>query len=64
LSCTGCRIRFISSSMWFLCCLRMQIIWHAALSSSHHAMRCCHRFGKNMCYVSPPLILDKVRSYM
>ena len=24
------------------CCLRMQIIWHAALSSSHHAMRCCH----------------------
>jgi hypothetical protein len=20
----------------------MQIIWHAALSSSHHAMRCCH----------------------
>ena len=21
-------------------------------------------FGKNMCYVSPPLILDKVRSYM
>ena len=24
------------------CCLRMQIIWRAALSSSHHAMRCCH----------------------
>jgi hypothetical protein len=24
------------------CCLRMQIIWHAALSSSHDAMRCCH----------------------
>ena len=23
------------------CCLRMQIIWRAALSSSHHAMRCC-----------------------
>jgi ATP-dependent DNA helicase RecQ len=21
-------------------------------------------FGKSMCYVSPPLILDKVRSYM
>ena len=20
----------------------MQIIWHAALSSPHHAMRCCH----------------------
>jgi hypothetical protein len=20
----------------------MQIIWHAALSNSHHAMRCCH----------------------
>jgi hypothetical protein len=20
----------------------MQIIWHAALSSSHHSMRCCH----------------------
>jgi hypothetical protein len=38
----SCRIRFISSSMWFVCCLRMQIIWRAALSSSHHAMRCCH----------------------
>ena len=24
------------------CCLRMQIIRHAALSSSHHAMHCCH----------------------
>jgi hypothetical protein len=24
------------------CCLRKEIIWHAALSSSHHAMRCCH----------------------
>jgi hypothetical protein len=25
-----------------VCCLCMQIIWHAALSSSHHAMHCCH----------------------
>ena len=33
-NCLSCRIRFISI-------LRMQIIWHAALSSSHHAMRCC-----------------------
>ena len=42
-NCLSCRIRFISSSMWFVCCcLRMQIIWCAALSSSHHAMRCCH----------------------
>jgi hypothetical protein len=40
-NCLSCRIRFISSSMWFVC-LRMQIIWHAALSSSHHAMCCCH----------------------
>jgi hypothetical protein len=36
----------IASSMWFECCLRMQImlqiIWHAALISSHHAMHCCH----------------------
>ena len=38
----SCRIRFISSSVWFVCYLRMQIIWHTALSSSHHAMRCCH----------------------
>ena len=36
------RIRFTSSYMWFVCCLRMQIIWHAASSSSHHAMHCCH----------------------
>jgi hypothetical protein len=32
--------------MWFECCLHMQImlqiIWHAALISSHHTMRCCH----------------------
>ena len=41
-NCLSCRIRFISSSMWCVCCLRMQIIWRAALSSSHHAMRCCH----------------------
>ena len=42
-NCLSCRIRFISSPMWFVCCcLRMQIIWHAALSSFHHAMRCCH----------------------
>ena len=42
-NCLSCRIRFISSSMWFVCCcLRMQIIWRAALSSSHHAMRGCH----------------------
>jgi hypothetical protein len=26
-NCLSCRIRFISSSMWFVCCcLRMQII--------------------------------------
>ena len=48
LSCRwNCRIRLnVSSSMWFECCLRMQImlqiIWRAALSSSHHTMRCCH----------------------
>jgi hypothetical protein len=24
------------------CCLRMQIIWHTALSCSHHSMCCCH----------------------
>jgi hypothetical protein len=41
-NCLSCRIRFISSSMWFVCCLRMQIIWCAALSNSHHAMCCCH----------------------
>ena len=41
-NCLSCRIHFISSSMWFVCCLHMQIIWHTALSSSHHAMRCCH----------------------
>ena len=41
-NCLSCRICFISSSMWFVYCLRTQIIWHAALSSSHHAMRCCH----------------------
>jgi hypothetical protein len=38
-NCLSCRIRFISSSMWFVCCcLHMQIIWHAALSSSHHSV--------------------------
>ena len=41
-NCLSCRIRFILSSMWFVCCLPMQIIWRAALSSSHHAMCCCH----------------------
>ena len=46
-NCLSCRIRLnVSSSMRFECCLRMhimlQIIWHAALISSHHAMRCCH----------------------
>ena len=42
-NCLSCRICFISSSMWFVCCcLRMQIIWHTALSSSHHAMCGCH----------------------
>jgi hypothetical protein len=45
-NCLSCRIRLnVSSSMWFECCLRMQIIliiWRAALSSSHHTMRCCH----------------------
>jgi hypothetical protein len=29
-------------ALYLCCCLRMQIIWHAALSSSHHAMRVCH----------------------
>ena len=30
-------------ALYHVCCgLRMQIIWRAALSSSHHAMCCCH----------------------
>jgi hypothetical protein len=27
-------------ALYLCCCLRKQIIWHAALSSSHYAMRC------------------------
>jgi hypothetical protein len=31
------------TALYHVCCgLRMQIIWHAALNSSHHAMCCCH----------------------
>ena len=40
------------------CCLhvRMQIIWHAALSSFHHAMRCCHHSVSIARSLTPNLI--------
>jgi hypothetical protein len=57
----------------------VQIIWHVALSSSHHAMRCCHhskcvgkkRFNGSVTHglrkehvLRSPPFLDKVRSYL
>jgi hypothetical protein len=69
MDCLSCRIRLnVSSSMWFECCLRMQImlqiIWHAALISSHHAIKdsmaeCYQRASERACVTFPLFVFGQ-----